>query len=43
MARGAAEEAKELSKRALEVGKGALSGMWKGAKEALKKDRDDQS
>jgi len=32
-----AEEAKELGKRSVAVAKGAISGMWKGAKEALEK------
>ena len=32
-----AEEAKELGKRALYAAKGALSGMWKGARDGLKK------
>ncbi len=33
-----AEEAKELGKKSLTVAKGAISGMWKGAKDALKKE-----
>ena len=32
-----AEEAKDLGKRALYAAKGALSGMWKGARDGLKK------
>jgi len=35
--RAVAEETKELGKRSLNVAKGALSGMWKGAKDGLKK------
>ena len=34
-----AEEAKELGKRSVAVAKGAISGMWKGAKEAVKKEK----
>jgi phage-related tail protein len=41
-ARATAEEAKELSKRSFDIAKGALSGMWKGAKEALKKGKEEQ-
>ena len=36
-----ADEAKELGKRSVAVAKGAISGMWKGAKEALKKDKEE--
>lgn len=32
-----ADEAKELGQRSVDVAKGAVSGMWKGAKDALKK------
>ena len=32
-----AEEAKELGKRSVAVAKGAISGMLKGARDALKK------
>ncbi|MBW2135745.1 MAG: hypothetical protein JRG72_11075, partial [Deltaproteobacteria bacterium] len=38
-ARSTAEEAGKLAKRSLEVAAGALSGMWKGAKEALKREK----
>ena len=34
-----AEEARELGKRSVDVARGAISGMWKGAKEALKKEK----
>jgi hypothetical protein len=34
-----AEEAKELGKRSMAVAKGAISGMWKGAKDAIKKEK----
>ncbi|MBW2032174.1 MAG: hypothetical protein JRI94_01075 [Deltaproteobacteria bacterium] len=36
-----AAEAKELGKRTLSVARGAVSGMLKGAKEALKKEKED--
>ena len=36
-----AEEARELGTRSFSVTKGAISGMWKGAKEALKKDKEE--
>ncbi len=36
-----AEEAKELGKRSVAVAKGAISGMLKGAKEALKKEKEE--
>jgi len=32
----------ENIKRSLDVAKGGLSGMWKGAKEALKKGKEEQ-
>ena len=35
-----AKEAKELGKRSVGVAKGAISGMWKGAKDALKQKKD---
>ncbi|MFV9645480.1 MAG: hypothetical protein ACNYWU_06620, partial [Desulfobacterales bacterium] len=35
-----AEEAKELGKRSVAVAKGAISGMWKGAKDAIKKEKE---
>jgi len=34
-----AEEAKELGKKSVAVAKGAISGMWKGAKDAIKKEK----
>jgi len=34
-----AEDAKEFGKRAADVAKEGISGMWKGAKEAIKKDK----
>jgi len=34
-----AEEAKELGKRSVAVAKGAITGMWKGAKDAIKKEK----
>jgi len=34
-----AEEAREFGKRAADAAKGAISGMWKGAKEAIKKEK----
>ena len=37
-----ADEAKELGKRSVDVAKGAASGMWKGAKDALKKEKEDK-
>lgn len=37
-----ADEAKELGKRSVDVAKGAASGMWKGAKDALKKEKKDE-
>ncbi len=37
-----AEEAKELGKRSVAVAKGAISGMWKGAKDAIKKEKEDK-
>lgn len=37
-----AEEAMELGKRSLKVAKGAISGMWRGAKEAIQKGKDEQ-
>ncbi len=33
------DEAKELGKKSINVAKGSIKGMWKGAKEALKKDK----
>ena len=36
---GMAEEAMELGKRSVDVAKGAVLGMWKGAKEAFQKDK----
>jgi len=39
----AAEETKELSKRALDIAKGAVSGILQGAKDVLKKDKEDKS
>jgi len=39
----AAEETKELSKRALDIARGAVSGILQGAKHALKKDKEDKS
>jgi len=32
-------ETKELGKRSVDVARGAITGMWKGAKHALKKDK----
>jgi hypothetical protein len=37
-----AEETKELSERMLAVAKGAATGMWEGAKEALKNDENEE-
>ncbi len=37
-----AEETKELGKRSVAVAKGAISGMWKGAKEAIKKEKEEK-
>jgi ElaB/YqjD/DUF883 family membrane-anchored ribosome-binding protein len=37
-----AEEAMEIGKRSAEVAKGAISGMWKGAKDALQKRNENQ-
>ncbi|MCK4426677.1 MAG: hypothetical protein KAV69_07995, partial [Deltaproteobacteria bacterium] len=39
----AADEARQLSKRALDIAKGAVSGMIRGAKDVLKKDKEDKS
>jgi len=36
----AADEARQLSKRALDIAKGAVSGMIRGAKDVLKKDKE---
>lgn len=36
------DEAKELGKKSVDVAKGAASGMWKGAKDALKKEKEDK-
>jgi len=41
-AHAVADEAKELGKRSVDIAKGAVSGMWKGAKDALKKEKKDQ-
>ncbi|MBE9573180.1 MAG: hypothetical protein IMF11_21340 [Proteobacteria bacterium] len=38
-----AEEVKKLGKRSLDVAKGGLSGLWKGAKDALKKEKEERS
>ena len=35
------KETKELGKRSLDVARGAISGMWKGAKDALKKEKEE--
>ena len=37
----AAEEAKEPGKRSVTVARGAVSGMLKGAREALKKEKEE--
>ena len=37
-----AKETKELGKRSVDVARGAITGMWKGAKEALKKEKEDK-
>jgi hypothetical protein len=37
-----AEETKELGERSVAVAKGAISGMWKGAKDALEKKTEKQ-
>ncbi len=37
-----ADEAKELGKKSVDVAKGAAAGMWKGAKDALKKEKEDK-
>ena len=37
-----AEEAKELGKRTVAVTKGAITGMWKGAKDAIKKEKEEK-
>ena len=37
-----ADEAKELGKRSVDAAKGAVAGMWKGAKDALKKEKEDK-
>ncbi|MBW2567827.1 MAG: hypothetical protein JRD93_12845 [Deltaproteobacteria bacterium] len=37
-----AEEAKDLGKRSVAVAKGAISGMWKGAKDAIKKEKEEK-
>ena len=37
-----AEEAKELGKRSVAVAKGAITGMWKGAKDDIKKEKADK-
>jgi phage-related protein len=37
-----AEEAKELGKRSVAVAKGAITGMWKGAKDAIKKEKEEK-
>ncbi len=42
LARAMAEEAIALGKRSVDVAKGAISGMWKGAKDALQKEKDNQ-
>jgi hypothetical protein len=42
LARAMADEAMELGKRSVDVAKGAISGMWKGAKDALQKEKDNQ-
>ncbi|MEA1991718.1 MAG: DUF6781 family protein, partial [Thermodesulfobacteriota bacterium] len=39
----AADEARQLSKRALDIARGAVSGILKGAKHALRKDKEDKS
>jgi hypothetical protein len=39
LARAMADETMALGKRSVDVARGALSGMWKGAKDALKKDK----
>ncbi len=36
-----AEEAKELGKRSIAVARGAISGLFKGAKDALKKEKEE--
>ena len=41
-AHAVADEAKELGKRSVDIAKGAVSGMWKGAKDALKKEKKEQ-
>jgi hypothetical protein len=41
-AHAVADEAKELGKRSVDIARGAVSGMWKGAKDALKKEKKDQ-
>jgi len=41
-AHAVADEAKELGRRSVGIAKGAVSGMWKGAKDALKKDKKDR-
>ena len=37
-AHAVADEAKELGKKSVDIARGAVSGMWKGAKDALKKE-----
>jgi len=37
-----AEEARELGTRSFSVTKGAISGMWKGAKDAIKKEKEEK-
>ncbi|MBC2703615.1 DUF6781 family protein [Desulfobacula sp.] len=41
-AHAVADEARELGKRSVDIAKGAVSGMWKGAKDALKKEKKDR-
>ena len=42
LTRAMAEEAMKLGKRSVDVAKGAISGMWKGAKDALQKEKDNK-
>jgi hypothetical protein len=40
--RTAADEAKQLSKRALDIARGTVYGILQGAKHALRKDKEDK-
>ena len=40
LARALADDAMELGKRSVDVAKGAISGMWEGAQDALQKGKD---